>query len=77
MKDIICKNCGFEFLGDKCPQCGYNVNVSNQDKLDMASMSLGIVSLCMLLPNYACSFWCAILGLIFGIKSKERTKKEK
>ena len=109
MNNIICSDCGFEFSGDKCPQCGYNVNVSNpdknviqnkalkesenksslradcddtnyknkEDKLDLVSMILGIVSLCMQLSGYAYGFWCAIIGLILGIKSKEKTKKRK
>ena len=32
MNNIICRNCGFAFLGNKCPKCGYNMNISNPDK---------------------------------------------
>lgn len=29
MGNIVCRNCRTQFIGDQCPQCGYNMNINN------------------------------------------------
>ena len=49
-------------------------NIKRDDKLDLVSMIIGIVSLCFPCPPMICP---SIAGLILGFKCKEKTKKRK
>lgn len=37
---IICKNCGYSFSGESCPQCGYGMNINNSFKNEIQNKKL-------------------------------------